>query len=508
MPKRPSTPPSPLKPDRRELLAGLVLGASLGPSLGQNLGPALAQPAPAPRPAAQPRAAAATPPSPIQNEQLSAVSLTARLTGDQSPESTLFRFRPDPAPAPQASPPDIPALRFQPSGDARIGLRNDLAQPVALALRGLRRTVTGDATNGIGAGQAGSLAFPTSQPGSFLLKAVPPAPSREARARGLHAAVIVEEPRPPDVDHDIPLLVGDWRLNEKGELAGDFTDLRDAARLGRLGNRLSVNGREAPLELTVRPGARLRLRLANVAPARTIPLHAQRLGARVIAIDSTPCAPFDPLQRMVTLAPGNRCEMIVDVPREAGIDARLEARFATPAPLFIIRTEGETVSARGPVTALPDPGLPAAIRLQNAARADLAITGGWPREASPDPEAMRKAFPDPLRIFQLNGGAIGDVPGAPPGKPLLRVKRGREVVLALKNQTAWPQVLGLDGHCFRLLHPFDDGWEPYFLDTVYLGPGQVHRIAFIADLVGRHALRSTIADHAETGVATHLEITS
>ncbi|MFY8099012.1 MAG: multicopper oxidase domain-containing protein, partial [Allorhizobium sp.] len=65
-----------------------------------------------------------------------------------------------------------------------------------------------------------------------------------------------------------------------------------------------------------------------------------------------------------------------------------------------------------------------------------------------------------------------------------------------------------DGHCFRLLHPFDDGWEPYFLDTVYLGPGQVHRIAFIADLVGRHALRSTIADHAETGVATHLEITS
>ncbi|MFN7322491.1 MAG: hypothetical protein ACK5TM_15940, partial [Methylobacterium sp.] len=253
MPKCPSPPPSPLKPDRRQLLAGLALGASLGPSLGHSLGPALAQPAPAPRPAAQPRAAAATPPSPIQNEQLSAVSLTARLTGDQSPESTLFRFRPDPAPAPQASPPDIPALRFQPAGDARIGLRNDLAQPDALALRGLRRTVTGDATNGIGAGQAGSLSFPTSQPGSFLLKAVPPAPSREARARGLHAAVIVEEPRPPDVDHDIPLLVGDWRLNEKGELAGDFTDLRDAARLGRLGNRLSVNGREAPLALTVRP---------------------------------------------------------------------------------------------------------------------------------------------------------------------------------------------------------------------------------------------------------------
>ncbi|MCA3612554.1 MAG: multicopper oxidase domain-containing protein [Methylobacterium sp.] len=499
MPQRPSNPSPLSKPDRRQFLAGLALGASLGP--------ALAQPAPAPRPAAQPRPAAVPPLAPIQDKQLSAASLTARLTGAQSPESTLFRFLPDPPPVMQASPLDIPTLRFQSGSDARIGLRNDLAQPLALALRGLRRPLSGDAMSGIGVGQAGSLAFPTSQPGSFLLKAVPPAPSREARARGLHALVVLEEPRPPDVDHDIPLLVGDWRLNEKGELAGDFADLRDAARLGRLGNRLSVNGRTVPLELTVRPGSRLRLRLANVAPARTIPLHALRLVARVIAIDSTPCAPFDPLQRMVTLAPGNRCEMIVDVPREAGIEARVEARFATPAPLFILRTEGEPVTARGPVTALPDPGLPAAIRLQNAARAELAITGGWPREASPDPEAMRKAFPDPARIFQLNVGALGDGPGAQPGKPLLRVKRGREVVLALKNQTAWPQVLGLDGHSFRLLHPYDDGWEPYFLDTVHVGPGQILRIAFIAELVGRHALRSTIADHAETGVATHLEVT-
>ncbi len=237
---------------------------------------------------------------------------------------------------------------------------------------------------------------------------------REAVARGLHGLVIVEEPQPPDVDRDLALLVGDWRLTDRNELAGDFGDLRDAARLGRLGNRLTVNGRAAPQEITARPGARLRLRLANVAPARTIPLHAQKLVARVIAIDSTPCAPFDPLLKMVTLAPGNRCEMIVDLPREAGVEARIEAKFATPAPLLVIRTEGEPVAARGPVPALPDPGLPAAIKLQNAARADLVITGGWPREASPDLDAMRKAFPDASRIFQLNAGAIGDRTGEPP----------------------------------------------------------------------------------------------
>jgi FtsP/CotA-like multicopper oxidase with cupredoxin domain len=453
------------------------------------LGPALAQSAPAP----------------LQAASLRATPLRQRLGGPDAAESTLHRFLAE-ASAPTSG--DAGGPRFRPPGEARIALANDLPQPLALALRGLRRPLAGEALAPIAPGKTGALQFPLSQSGSFLLQAAAPAPTREASIRGLHSLVIVEEANPPPVDRDLSLLIGDWRLTESGELAGEIGDARDAARMGRLGNRLVVNGQLAPVEITVRPGARLRLRLANVAPARTIPLHAERLVVRVIAIDSTPCAPFDPLQRMVTLAPGNRCELIVDCPREAGALARIEAKFAAPAPLLVIRTEGEPLPARGPVTALPDPGLPAAIRLQNAARADLVVSGGAPREANPDLEALRKAFPDPARIFQLNAGAIGDRAGAEPGKPLLRVKRGREVVLALMNRTAWPQVIGLAGHSFRLLHPYDDGWEPYFLDTIYVGAGQTHRIAFIADLPGRHALRSTIADHAESGVATHLEITA
>lgn len=490
--------PLPIMPDRRQFLAGLALGAGLGPALAQQSPPVMG----GQRPAIQPM-------GPAQGESLRATVVPARLVSSESTESTLFRFLPENAPStPAGIAPDMPILRFKPSGDARIALRNELAQPLALALRGMRRPLAGDALTGIAPGQNGHLVLPTTQGGSFLLQPGPGNPVREAVARGLHGLVIVDEAQPPEVDRDLALLVADWRLTDKGELAGDFGDLRDAARMGRLGNRLTVNGHLAPMEITVRPGARLRLRLANVAPARTIPLHAQKLTARVIAIDSTPCAPFDPLQKMVTLAPGNRCEMIVDCPREAGVEARVEAKFATPAPLLIIRTEGEPIAARGPVAALPDPGLPAAIKLQNAARADLAITGGWAREANPDPDAMRKAFPDPARIFQLNGGGIGDRPGEALGKPVLRVKRGREVVLALMNRTAWPQVIGVAGHSFRLLHPFDDGWEPYFLDTVYVGPGQTLRIAFIADLLGRHAIRSTIADHAEAGVATHIEVTA
>ena len=408
-------------------------------------------------------------------------------------------------------PPETMLYRLKPAAEARLAIRNDLGQPLALMMRGLRRPSTGSAITGIAQGAEGLLAFPATQPGSFLLTPVAPPGTEglanEQMARGLTSLVVVEEEQPPAADHDLPVAISDWRVDEQGRLDTGFGDLRDIARMGRLGNRLVVNGRVAPAMLTVRPGARLRLRLANTALARTIPLHVFGAQSRVIAIDSTPCDPFDPLKRNVTLVPGGRCEMMVDMPRTAGEECRIEARFAQNVPLITFRIDGTPLPAHGPILRLPDPGLPPAIRLQDALRVDFAITGGLPREASADLEAIRQRFPDRRRIFRINDGVIGDRPGEAPGQPLFRIGRGKVVVMALRNQTAWPQVIGLGAHAFRLLHPYDDGWEPYFLDTMYLAPGVTARIAFIAETPGRHSLRSTIAEHAEAGVATGFEVT-
>ena len=79
-------------------------------------------------------------------------------------------------------------------------------------------------------------------------------------------------------------------------------------------------------------------------------------------------------------------------------------------------------------------------------------------------------------------------------------------MLAITNKTAWGQVLHVHGHVFRLLHNFDDGWEPYFLDTLYVPPGQISRIAFDAVNPGKWAIRSSILEHFEGGVATWYEI--
>ena len=40
------------------------------------------------------------------------------------------------------------------------------------------------------------------------------------------------------------------------------------------------------------------------------------------------------------------------------------------------------------------------------------------------------------------------------------------------NRTAFIQPFHVHGHSFRLLHPLDDGWEPYFLDTVQIPEGK------------------------------------
>jgi FtsP/CotA-like multicopper oxidase with cupredoxin domain len=459
----------------------------------------------------------------IRAEAVKRVIPAAKATGTQNPasnqptpkpppaESTFFRLvaiGPDEKPLVEAG---FPVFRGRQGEVLRLEIQNDLDQPTALHLRGLRGPNAQDGVPGL-TGEAippGGKRFievDTRQPGTFILAPSLPATAAEQNARGLHAAVIVEEANPPPFDHDLVLAVSDWRIDDKGALAGDFNAASDTARIGRLGNRLVANAAPAPGAMEVRPGARLRVRMINVSNARMIPLKVSGFETRVYSVDSTPCQPFDPLKRTVTLSPTSRVEMVIDASAEPGKSGAIEAKYGEGIPIFAYRTAGAPLTERSPLTALtalPDPGLPPAIRLQNAARADLRIAGGIGREPTEaTPAALKARFPDPRRLFTINGASQGFT-----AKPLLAVKRGREVVLAIFNDTAWPQVMTVHGHAFRLLHPYDDGWDPYFLDTLYLAPNTVARIAFVADNPGRWAIRSTVAEHYAAGVATWLDVT-
>jgi FtsP/CotA-like multicopper oxidase with cupredoxin domain len=429
----------------------------------------------------------------------------ARLGTDAQGESTLFRLIEQGG---TANPLDLPVIRTKQGEDLAFAITNRLAQPIAFHARGARQPHANDGMPRLGgetiaAGATAILGFSARQAGTFLLSPVMLPHVPEQVSRGLQAIVVVEEPNPPRVDHDVAFAVGDFRLGDDGVLAGDFNAKAEGARVGRLGNRLTANGRPAPGRMTVRSGARVRLRLVNVSNARMIQIRVTNLVARVVAIDSTPCQPFDPLKRTVVVAPASRIDMIIDCPAEAGIEGVVEARLGNGLPLYVFKTEGTPLPPAGDITPLPDPGLPPAIRLQDAMRADIAISGGAPRDlAVEDRAGLDRLLPDGRPLYRINGqpGGIGE-------KPLIRVRRGQVLVLALRNTTAWPQVIAVHGHSFRLLHPFDDGWEPYFLDTMYLVPNSIARIALIADNPGRWAIRSTIAEHFAAGVATWFEVT-
>ncbi len=46
----------------------------------------------------------------------------------------------------------------------------------------------------------------------------------------------------------------------------------------------------------------------------------------------------------------------------------------------------------------------------------------------------------------------------------------------------------MHGHSFRVLDELDDGWTPYWLDTLPLAPQKTAHIVFIADNPGKWLL--------------------
>ena len=87
------------------------------------------------------------------------------------------------------------------------------------------------------------------------------------------------------------------------------------------------------------------------------------------------------------------------------------------------------------------------------------------------------------------------------------MKRGTPVVLTLRNQTPVPQPVHVHGHAFRLLHVADDGWEPYWLDTLQVPEGRTLPLAFVAGNPGKWAISSTVLERFDTGLWTWFEVT-
>ncbi|MFK4725512.1 hypothetical protein ABIE89_006612 [Bradyrhizobium niftali] len=275
--------------------------------------------------------------------------------------------------------------------------------------------------------------------------------------------IIAEETSRIAVDRDEVLLIEEWRLRPDGTALPPGRDPKDTTPL------YTING-QTSCELSAVANERLRLRFINGSQRTVLAIKLESHDVRVMALDGQPAEPFPARNGALVLAPGARADAFVD----AAISAKFllhDGKEGRPIGNLTISGTMERRAPLSPPQPLPANALPDQLDLRGALRFDVALGApdtGWARPAN----------------FSTASA------------PAFRAKTGRTVVLTLKNPAALTAVFHLHGHPFRLLDRLDDGWKPYWLDTLAVEPGQTQRIAFAATSPGRWLIESVVTDWA------------
>jgi FtsP/CotA-like multicopper oxidase with cupredoxin domain len=264
------------------------------------------------------------------------------------------------------------------------------------------------------------------------------------------------------------LLIEDWRLRSDGSAIAPGVDPSDARPV------YTVNGLISP-DIGVRTHERIRFRFINGCQRAVVGVKIEGHEVRVMALDSQPAEPFLARAGAVVLAPGGRADVFIDAAVPPGSPSSILLHDGTePRPIGRLIASGQPPLRNSPLPApapLRSNGLPGQLDLKNALRFGLTLGGpptDWARPAN----------------FAVSTA------------PAFRAKVGRAVVLALTNRANLPTVFHLHGHHFRLLDRLDDGWKPFWLDTLAIGAGQTQRVAFAAEHAGRWLLESMATDWA------------
>jgi FtsP/CotA-like multicopper oxidase with cupredoxin domain len=360
-------------------------------------------------------------------------------------------------------------LRFKRGDALEVTLANQLPVPAVLNWRGLDGVRAADplvAVTPLGPGASQTFAIPLRHAGTYLcdLRLNGDGQVRASSAR----ALVVAESETVTVDRDEVFLIEDWMIRPDGTAIAPGLDPKDATPV------YTVNGRMMP-DIAVRSQERMRLRFINGFQRHVIAVRLEDQEVRVMALDGQPSEPFPARNGGLVLAPGARIDAFIDVAKPPGSSSAIllhNGKEARPVARLVVSKDPPIRNA--PLAAappLPSNGLPTALDLRNAIRIDLTLGGsqsGWVAPA---------AFTASTR-------------------PAFTAKTGRTVVLALINRADLATVFHLHGHHFRLLDRLDDGWKPFWLDTLAVEAGQTQRIAFSAEYAGRWLMESTATDWA------------
>ncbi|MEL6962177.1 MAG: multicopper oxidase family protein [Pseudomonadota bacterium] len=437
--------------------------------------------------------------------ELTAAEATIPLVGEGYPATDVWAFN-DRVPG--------PVIRARQGERLNVTVTNALSEPTTVHWHGLRIPVGMDGVP--------HLSQPPIEPGKtftydFELKDAgtywyhPHINSSEQVGRGLHGALIIEETDPPEVDRELLWVLDDWRLDQEAAIA-PFGNMHDASHNGRLGNSATINGAIRDVE-QVRAGERVRLRLINVANARTFGLAFRDLDPWVIALDGQPVEPHRLGEQALTLGVGMRADLIIDMvgkpeSESVVIDRHYGANFAyelirfsyDDAPAFPPRFDDR------PVALLPNPL--AEPDIASAERHRLVFEGGAMGGMTEAMMGGRRIGMRELagkgRLWAINGMVPEEIYREP---PMLTAARDSSQIIELVNRTAFEHPLHLHGHSFRVIKR-DGRDEPYqpFRDTVLLGVDETIEVAFVADNPGKWMFHCHVLEHQGSGMMGVIEV--
>lgn len=384
-----------------------------------------------------------------------------------------------------------PTIRARRGDATHVRLVNELSEPTSLHWHGIRLANGMDGVPHltqapVAPGASFDYSFTSPDAGTFWYHASQPG----GRSRGLSGLLLVDEIEPIAADRDVGLLLDAWRLREDGSVVEpDPLASEDAGRSPNLQTHLTVNGLPV-LDIPVRMNERMRLRLVNASDALvSVSIDGHRLF--VMALDGQPAEPFIARDSRLFLGPGNRADVLLDAALEPGANAPVMIETADGTRAAVARLVYATGAAARAMP-LPDPAplpanpLPARMDFVGALRHDVPVEGPTANEAVWS------------RGARADAGALGP--------PLLSVRRGRVVMLAFANRMEAPVALHVHGHAFRLLDRLDDGWKPFWLDTLVVFPRLTLRIAFIADNPGKWLIDGRVLGSRITSMWTWFEV--
>ena len=396
-----------------------------------------------------------------------------------------------------------PEIRVRKGERVRIRLTNNLPEPTSIHWHGIRIDnamdgVAGLTQEAVPPGDSFDYDFVVPDSGTYWYHAHNR--SWNQVARGLYGPLIVEETDQVfDRDHDLTLVMTDWRLGQDGALdLASFGSLMDWSHGGRVGNWLTMNGQSLPT-ITLRAGEAYRLRLICAANARVFELDPSRFGAKVLAYDGQALPePVTLDYSPFLLGPAQRADLLV-VPEADFALEEVSGREPFPFAFFKVEAGNGTqpVAPKLAGNAIPEPDLAQATTV----RLDMTggAMGGFNEIVYQGRRLQGEEFQTTKQVWAFNG--IANLAE----KPLFSAKRGETIVIETVNETAWVHAMHTHGHHFRVIErsgaTIDDG-KPW-RDTFLIGPQQKTKIAFVP---GKWLYHCHMLEHAAAGMNTWFEV--